>query len=70
MIVKLKKRRYRDLTFGQLYVVIGIESDDFRILNDAGLPFLYPADLFSIVDARGPADWVTDFGEDGEMKTR
>jgi len=42
MIVQLKKKnpRYRDLTFGQPYVVIGIEADDLRILNDAGRPFL------------------------------
>ncbi|HEY3137059.1 MAG TPA: hypothetical protein VGL29_13605 [Blastocatellia bacterium] len=68
MIVKLKKpsRRYQDLTFGRLYDVIGIEADDFRILNDAGRPFLYPANLFSVVDARKPTDWVTEFGEDGE----
>src|SRR5437870_5822217 len=68
MIVKLKKpsRRYQGLTFGQLYGVIGIEADDLRILNDAGRPFLYPASLFSLVDAREPTDWVTEFGEDGE----
>ncbi len=68
MIVKLKKKnkRYRDLTFGQPYVVIGIEADDLRILNDAGRPFLYPSKLFSLVDSREPADWVTEFGDDGE----
>jgi hypothetical protein len=68
MIVKLKKRnaRYRDLTFGQPYVVIGIEADDLRILNDAGRPFLYPPELFSLVDRREPVDWVTEFGDDGE----
>ena len=68
MIVKLKKKssRYRDLTFGQPYVVIGVEADDLRILNDAGRPFLYPPDLFSVVDPREPVDWITEFGEDGE----
>ena len=68
MIVKLKKKngRYRDLTFGQLYPVIGIEADDLRILNDAGRPFLYPRDLFSLVNAEEPVDWVTELGEDGE----
>jgi hypothetical protein len=42
MIVKLKKKnaRCRDLTFGQPDVVIGIEADHLRILNDAGRPFL------------------------------
>ncbi len=68
MIVKLKKKnsRYRDLTFGQQYVVIGIEADELRILNDAGRPFLYPKDLFSLVDSQVPVDWVTEFGDDGE----
>jgi hypothetical protein len=68
MIVKLrqKKPNYPDLTPGQPYVVIGIEGDDFRILNDAGRPYLYPPALFRVIDAREPADWVSDRGEDGE----
>ncbi len=68
MIVKLKKKstRYRDLTFRQPYVVIGIEADQLRLLNDAGRPFLYPPDLFSLVDSGEPVDWVTEFGDDGE----
>lgn len=68
MIVKLKKKdvRYRDLTFGQPYVVIGIEADELRILNDTGRPFLYPPSLFSLVEAGEPVDWTTEFGDDGE----
>jgi len=68
MIVKLRRRnrRFPDLTPGQPYVVIGIEADDLRILNDHGCPFLYPARLFKVVDAREPGDWVTEIGEDGE----
>ena len=68
MIVKLKKKnnRYKDLTFGQSYVVIGIEADDLRILNDSGRPFLYPRNLFSVLDPQEPVDWVTEFGDDGE----
>lgn len=68
MIVKLKKKnpRYRDLTLGQPYVVIGIEADELRILNDAGRPFLYPPQLFSLVDHQEPVDWITEFGDEGE----
>lgn len=68
MVVKLKKpnARYRDLTSGQLYGVIGIEADELRIINNAGRPYLYPPGLFSLVDAREPTDWVTEFGDDGE----
>lgn len=68
MIVKLRQKntRYPDLRPGQPYVVIGIEADDYRILNDAGRPYLYPSGLFGVVDAREPADWVSDYGGDGE----
>src|SRR6266853_4476727 len=68
MIVKLRQSssRYRDLTPGQPYVVIGIEGNDFRILNDAGKPYLYPPRLFEVFDPREPGDWVTDYGGDGE----
>ncbi len=68
MIVKLRRRdrRYPDLTAGQPYVVIGIEADDYRILNDQGRPYLYPAPLLTVIDAREPADWVTELGEEGE----
>lgn len=68
MIVKLRRKnsRYPDLTPHQGYAVIGIEADDFRILNDQGKPYLYPARLFEIVDSQEPNDWVTEYGDDGE----
>jgi hypothetical protein len=68
MIVKLKRTgsRYRDLSTNQPYMVIGIEANDFRILNDAGRPYLYPSRLFMFVDRRQPADWVMEVGSDGE----
>lgn len=68
MIVKLRDRdaRFPDLTPDQPYVVLGIEANDLRILNDQGRPYLYPADLFYLVDAREPADWVSALGEDNE----
>ena len=68
MIVELKSKnsRYPDLCEGQSYFVIGIEADDFRILNDSGKPYLYSPDLFTIIDPREPKDWVTAYGDDGE----
>jgi hypothetical protein len=68
MTVRLRRKnaRYPDLTARQPYVVIGIEADDYRILNDAGRPYLYPRTLFQVLDAREPGDWVTEYGEDGE----
>ena len=69
MIVKLKSKNsdYSDLSENQTYFVIGIEADDYRILNDAGKPYLYSPELFDILDSQYPSDWVTEFGEDGEQ---
>ena len=68
MIVELRKPdpRFSDLTLNQPYVVLGIEADDFRILNDQGRPFLYPHDIFTVIDTREPEDWVSEVGEDNE----
>lgn len=68
MIVKVKcpNGQYSDLTPGQQYVVIGIEADELRILNDQGRPYLYSPQFFEIVDPREPEDWMTEFGEEGE----
>ncbi len=68
MIVRLESLNgeYQDLTAGQGYVVIGIEADDLRILNDQGRPFLYPAGQFEVVDATEPGDWIIEYGQDGE----
>ena len=54
------------LTVGNLYDVIGIEADDFRIMNDVGEPCLYEAHLFSVEDAEEPEEWATSYGEEGE----
>lgn len=69
MIVRLRRKstQYPDLTPGQGYVVIGVEADDLRILNDEGRPYLYPSRLFSIADPHKPEDWITVYGEDGEQ---
>ncbi|SRR5579871_1299611 len=68
MTVELRKKTksYSDLTLGQPYAVMGIEGDEFRVLNDDGRPFLYPPSLFIVIDPREPADWISECGEDGE----
>jgi len=68
MIVQLKQPHpdYPDLTAGQPYLVIGIEADDYRLLSDRGQPYLYPHDLFTILDPTRPAGWQVETGDDGE----
>jgi hypothetical protein len=68
MKVQLKRRssNYRDLSTGHVYTVWGIEADDFRILNDCGRPYLYPAKIFKLIDSGIPADWIIEYGGRGE----
>ncbi len=68
MVVKLKSKNpsYPDLSEEQHYFVLGIEADDYRILNDAGKPYLYSPELFEVLDAAEPEEWVTEYGEDRE----
>ncbi len=57
---------YNDLTIGNVYRVIGIEADYYRIMSDEGCPYLYPPELFTVVDPSEPQDWITTYGEEGE----
>ncbi len=68
MIVKLKEKNpnYPDLDPDEQYFVIGIEADDYRILNDFGKPYLYPPDLFDVMEDREPLCWITEYGDEGE----
>ncbi len=68
MIVQIKSKDpdYPDLSEGQPYFVIGIEADHYRILNNEGKPYLYPPEIFNVLDSDEPVDWVTEIGEDGE----
>ena len=67
MIVKLKKdyKKY-NLVADKNYNVLGIEADDYRIINENNEPILYPTEIFDIIDNTEPDDWITEYGEDGE----
>ena len=68
MIIKLKSNtpECTDLSEGQSYSVIGIEANDYRVLNDAGLPYLYSSGFFEVIDFHEPQDWITEIGDGGE----
>jgi len=38
------------LTNGEVYDVISIEKDWFRIVDDSGVDYLYPPNLFEIIN--------------------
>jgi hypothetical protein len=47
-------------------MVIGIESDWYRIMDDAGEPTLFDPQFFTILSAKEPKEWIIEMGEDGE----
>jgi len=54
------------MTIGKTYEVLGIEADDYRIINDINIPYLYSPDQFEVVDSKEPEFWFTFYGDDGE----
>lgn len=38
------------LTHGQIYTVLSVEREWFRVIDDSGEDYLYPPDAFEIVD--------------------
>ncbi len=60
---KCSDGRIPSLTIGEIYEVIGIEADDFRVIDDAGSPVLFEPDLFDIVDDTRSPDWVSEIDD-------
>src|SRR5688500_3971329 len=65
MVIRLKSdselvSRYKDLTPGNLYRVIEISQEHYRILNDEGLPYLFEVGLFDVLSEARPDDWITE----------
>jgi len=54
------------LTPNHIYDAIGIDSCNYRIIDDAGEPILYPKYLFIIIDDSIPDHWTVREYEDGE----
>jgi hypothetical protein len=55
-----------DMTTGKVYVVIAIEADSYRIINDTKMPYLYNPNQFELVESERPGFWVTEYGEEQE----
>ena len=64
----IKKGEYQgsEMTIGKAYVVIGIESDFYRIISDSNAPYLYNQTQFELIDNKEPEFWVTSYGESEE----
>lgn len=72
-LVRLKRRvdskyKYPDLIPGNIYRVIGIEGQQYRIMNCEGCPYLYDSKEFEIVDDTEPFSWITVTDKEGMVK--
>ncbi len=63
----IPQREFKKLIIGKEYVVLGIEADSYRILNEEGCPYLYGPSGFEVIDKSNPKYWVCETGEDDEM---
>lgn len=65
--VKHLKHHAQNLTIGNIYLIIGIEADSYRIICDENEPYLYSAKQFILVDSQMPDFWCVEKGEEGEL---
>ena len=45
------KLSFSDLIYGKIYDVISIEKDWYRIIDNSNEDYLYPPELFEVVDS-------------------
>ncbi|MGD9128145.1 MAG: hypothetical protein PVH19_12275 [Planctomycetia bacterium] len=64
-------RRF-SLTIGRVYEVLGIEADDYRLLNDESTqpygndPVLFESEYFEVLAPEEPSFWQCQYGDEGE----
>lgn len=56
-----------ELTAGNVYRVVCIEGDRYRIVDDCGSPNLYYVQAFEVVDATPTMNWQESRDEDGAL---
>lgn len=59
-------RLHQGITPSELYYVIGVDEEDYRVIDDQGEPILYPKALFDVLDATLPPGWQFREYADGE----
>ncbi|MBX9653482.1 hypothetical protein K2Y11_07655 [bacterium] len=55
------------VTRGKEYIVVGIEGDFYRVLNDYNEPSLVEKEYVDVLDPEVPKDWISIEDEDGEI---
>lgn len=58
--------KHPNITIGREYLVLAIEENFYRILNDNRQPILYEKEIFDITDSHIPKNWVREDYGDGD----
>jgi hypothetical protein len=61
-----RSNEFWSLTPGREYVVIGVDHESYRVVDDKGDPILFPREGFRVVDDTIPQDWIWDRPSDDE----
>ena len=61
-----RSNEFWSLTPGLEYVVIGVDHESYRVVDDKGAPILFPREGFRVVDETIPQDWIWDRQSDDE----
>ncbi len=59
-------QEHRGLSSDGEFYVLGVDEENYRLINRNGEPILYPKDLFEVLDASIPSGWHFHDYEDGE----
>jgi hypothetical protein len=54
------------ISYPQAYYVLGVTEGFYRLIDDLGDPYLYPKQLFEVVDRSVPSGWEFREAADGE----
>ena len=46
------------LTPNKKYLVVGLDHDSFRVINDNQEPVIYDKNMFDVIESSLPTDWV------------
>ena len=50
------------------FYVLGASNEDYRVVDLAGEPILYPKELFKVLDSNVPSGWKFSEYDDGEYR--
>jgi len=55
-----------NLSSNKIYFVVGLDDQNYRLIDDINEPILYRKELFEVIDESIPSNWVRVDYDDGE----